>query len=141
MSQDDVNEQFRAMMFASTVSDADEVIGQIVSYESKARHAMACEEDPQTAHQYADSAYAALMGVSLKMLPTVTMGIADLFNREHEAYLLSLDHISDALDHLRSFRVFMERGDMELARLELTTAEQILAQGLEGALYEKVDES
>lgn len=141
MSQDEVNEQFRAMMFANTVDEADEVVGQIVSLESKARHAMTCEEDQENASQFANAAYAVLAGVSLKLIPTVTMGIADLFNREHEAYLLALDHISDTLEHLRTYRVFLERGDTALARAELSVAEQILAQGLEGALYEKVDES
>lgn len=141
MSQDDVNEQFRSMMFVNAVQETDEIIREIVTYESQARHAVACEGDPGAGAQFADAAYAVLMGVSLKVLPTVAMGIADLFNREHEAYLLALDHISDAMEHLRMYRVFLERGDMELARSELAVAVQILAQGLEGALYEKVEES
>lgn len=140
MSQDEVNDQFRAMMLNSTIQEVDEVIHQIVGWEARARHAAACEEDHEAAQQYANAGYEVLAGVTLKMIPSIVMGTADLFNREHEAYTRNLDYLSDIMEHVRQFQVFWERGDHGLAVSSVAAIQAILEEAFENAIYEKIDE-
>lgn len=141
MSQDEVNDQFRSMVFASRVEETEEIINQVVSCEAQARHAAACEGDREAAERFANTAYGILMSTSLNILPSVAMGVSDMFNREHEAYTLALDYIADAKEHVRQFQIFWERGDTAMALASVASVQAILDQALEGALYEKGDES
>ena len=140
MSQDEVNDQFRTMMFTEAVEETDDVIRQIISCEAEARHAMACEDDRQAAADFANAGYQILLSAPMRMVPSVVMGLADMFNREHEAYTLQLDYLSDIKEHIRQFRVLWERGDTAIALANIGAIESIIAQADASAIYEKTDD-
>ena len=138
MTQD---EEFSRMMFRSVVEEVEAIMAQIIFAEAQSRHEMACNDDPEAANAAANRAYATLMEVKLRELPTLIMGLADKFNREHEAYTKLLDEIQDVQEHLRQFDILKDRGQDALAQASVLAAQSIIVGALADALYERVDES
>lgn len=141
MEQSDVNEQFKAMVFHEMVEHGELLINKLCELEAVSRHEMACNQDPVAAGTAADQAYALFMDVSLKMLPTVVMGLADKYNREHEAYTALLDAVAEAMEVLILAAKHRARREHVLEEINLELALNFLAEARENALYEKVEES
>lgn len=141
MSQDEVNEQFRALVFADAIQETDQVVRQILTSEAQARHAMACEGDPVAAQEFANAGYQVLLGVPMRSVPSVVMSMADMFNREHEAYTVALDYILDIEEHLRQFQTFWERGDTAAALASVAAIQAIVKQAVDDAIYERSEDS
>lgn len=138
MDQESVNEEFRHLAFVSVVEDAAAMIEQVFALEARSRHEMACNDDPEAAGRAAHEAYSLFMqGTTLAGLPTIVMGMADKFNREHEAYASLLDAVADAAEHLRQAVELAARNKPGLAEASILSARMILAGALEHALYEK----
>lgn len=141
MDQSDVNDQFKAMVFHDMVEHGELLIEKVCELEAASRHEMSCNQDPVAAGQAADQAYGLFMDVSLKMLPTIVMGMADKYNREHEAYTALLDTVAEAMEVLILAAKHRARGESVLEEINLELALNFLADAREAALYEKVEES
>ena len=140
MKQDDVNEQFRAIMFRDMVEHGETLIQRICELEAASRHEMSCNDDPEAAGRFADEAFALFMDSQMKMLPTIVMGLADRFNREHEAYTALLDTMSEVHGVLLMAAQHRARREPVLEEINLELALTFLTDAREGALYEKTEE-
>lgn len=142
MKDDDyINEQFREIAFTTVALDAEQLINQVIGLEAESRHEMSCNDDPEAAGRKANEAYGLFMqSTTLAGLPTLVMGFADKFNREHEAYTLALDAIADAKEHIRLALEFVKRKQPAMVEANVESAMAILVQALEDAIYAKTDD-
>lgn len=141
MNQDNVNEQFRAIVFRDMVEHGETLIQRICELEAASRHEMSCNDDPVAAGKFADEAFALFMDTQMKMIPTIVMGLADRFNREHEAYTALLDTMGEVREVLLLAAQHRARREPVLEEINLDLALTFLADAQEHALYEKTEES
>lgn len=140
MKQDDVNEQFKSIVWQDMIEHGELLITRICELESASRHEMSCNQDPVAAAKFADEAYALFMDLPLKLLPTIVMGLADKFNREHEGYTALLDTVGEVQEVLFVAAQHRARREPVLEEINLELALTFLADAREQALYEKTDE-
>jgi hypothetical protein len=93
-------EAFASLSFNAVAEDLEGLMDEVVYLESVCRHAVACDENHEAAAEAANQAYAAFMGVSMKALPTLIMGMADRINREREGFLAALEGVHGAKQRL-----------------------------------------
>jgi hypothetical protein len=128
VDQGDVNEAFQQMAAAQVFQDMEALINAFVRLESESRHHIACAGDPQAAALAADEAYRLLMDSPMKVIPTLILGLADRFNREHEILMAVLERVEDAKGHLELSRDFRGRQMSEMERVNVDCALNFLAE-------------
>lgn len=137
MDPDSVNEQFRAMAIRAMADDMDAVIDRVLHLEAASRHELECTGDTQAANDAAAQAYSIFMDVSMKMAPTLIMGLADKANREKEALLSALDAIDSSATGLTAVIEHFENGRANIGKAVLVNVLDTLKLALDEAPYAK----
>lgn len=137
-NQEEFDKVFASISMTSVVEDVDQVVSQVLHFESLARHAMACEGDYEAAGEASQRAYEVFSNIPYRSLPTFIMAMADRYNQEREAFHALLDVVHEARVKLG----LVSTSSLSYAQaFLLVDVREMLKKGIEDSPYSRQEDS